>query len=382
LTALAGTGSIALSRFDNQGGTMRNRTDVTLEDIAAEMARLQQENEGLRARLARLEDGSGATRPDGTAPVTRRAMLRRAGAAAAAGAGLAMASTALGARPARAAAGTMMYGTQNHAGDSSTLLDSTFAGYTLQLENNNAAGLGTALLARTDSNYAAVEVKQDGDGDGLKAEAGGGSGSAAVRGIAYGSTDAVHGATDSEGIDGVAVHAVARGFCYGLKAEISKAENGRPAIWGIAGAGEAILGESTSGAGVIGKATTSGSGVVGRAFQAGDGVSGISLDSGRGVFGQSDTGVAVHGDIQNGQSGATAVKGSTLGGGAGIAGSSRKGRGAVFSGKLAQVRLRPSGEATHPIAGAAGDLFLDASSRLWLCTGTGSPATWKRVQLV
>jgi len=76
------------------------------------------------------------------------------------------------------------------------------------------------------------------------------------------------------------------------------------------------------------------------------------------------------------------MTGSTLGRGAGVTGSSRKGRGGVFSGKLAQVQLKPSPQPTHPSTGAVGDLFLDASSRLWLCTVTGNSATWRRVQLV
>jgi hypothetical protein len=41
----------------------------------------------------------------------------------------------------------------------------------------------------------------------------------------------------------------------------------------------------------------------------------------------------------------------------------------MFSGKLAQVRLLPSGAASHPSSGALGDLFLDKVKRLWFCKG-------------
>ena len=46
------------------------------------------------------------------------------------------------------------------------------------------------------------------------------------------------------------------------------------------------------------------------------------------------------------------------------------GRGGVFTGGSSQIRLMPSTSATHPTNGLAGDLFLDAGNRLWLCKGT------------
>jgi len=45
------------------------------------------------------------------------------------------------------------------------------------------------------------------------------------------------------------------------------------------------------------------------------------------------------------------------------------GRGGVFKGRAAQVRLAPSSATTHPSSGQAGDLFVDASKRLWFCKG-------------
>jgi hypothetical protein len=70
--------------------------------------------------------------------------------------------------------------------------------------------------------------------------------------------------------------------------------------------------------------------------------------------------------------GATVV---THGLGAAIRGdASVNGRGGVFSGAQAQVRLVPDAKAkTHPAKGLAGDLFVDASHRLWFCK---NPGTW------
>ena len=42
------------------------------------------------------------------------------------------------------------------------------------------------------------------------------------------------------------------------------------------------------------------------------------------------------------------------------------------------ARHRPG---RQPSSGQAGDLFVDSATRLWFCTVTGTPATWKQVQL-
>jgi hypothetical protein len=60
----------------------------------------------------------------------------------------------------------------------------------------------------------------------------------------------------------------------------------------------------------------------------------------------------------------------------GVFGFAAQGRGGVFRGAKAQVRLVASSAATHPTTGALGDLFLDKNKRLWFCKG-GS--TWKQI---
>ena len=54
--------------------------------------------------------------------------------------------------------------------------------------------------------------------------------------------------------------------------------------------------------------------------------------------------------------------------GVGVAGTPTLGRGGQFASKQAQLRLVPSNAASHPSAGAKGDLFVDASGRLWFYT--------------
>jgi hypothetical protein len=57
-------------------------------------------------------------------------------------------------------------------------------------------------------------------------------------------------------------------------------------------------------------------------------------------------------------------------GSVGVRAGSPTGRGALFSGKLAQLRLSPTRlRATHPSSGATGDFFVDTSGRLWFCKG-------------
>lgn len=153
--------------------------------------------------------------------------------------------------------------------------------------------------------------------------------------------------------------------------------------------------------GVLGKSPT-GNGVVGfSANPAASGVWGDNTGGGFGVAGSTGGGpgkAAVWGD-NHGSTGGVGVRGSSREGTAvygysghlsvplapahiGVYGRSDDGRGGVFSGTVAQLRLVPSTATTHPTAGAVGDLFVDASGRLWFCTATGSPAVWKRVQLV
>ena len=62
--------------------------------------------------------------------------------------------------------------------------------------------------------------------------------------------------------------------------------------------------------------------------------------------------------------------------GRGVLGLSYHGYGGFFQGFTAAVHLVPSGAPTHPATGLRGDLFVDATGRLWFCKGG---ALWKQL---
>ena len=88
------------------------------------------------------------------------------------------------------------------------------------------------------------------------------------------------------------------------------------------------------------------------------------------------TGTAILAGIANAASTAAALQSSTTGSGAGVDATSAKGVGGKFTGKTAQARLVPAAAASHPTSGTAGDLFVDASKRLWFCRGGTS---WRQL---
>jgi hypothetical protein len=76
---------------------------------------------------------------------------------------------------------------------------------------------------------------------------------------------------------------------------------------------------------------------------------------------------------------APAVQAANAGAGAGVQGTSQTGRGGVFSGSAAQVRLTPGSGSTHPKSGSRGDLYADKTGRLWFCKKSGTTATWHQI---
>jgi hypothetical protein len=138
-------------------------------------------------------------------------------------------------------------------------------------------------------------------------------------------------------------------------------------VYGLGGTGTGVYGTTGDGGNsVVGEKTTAGSAVwgniksststdgavVGTTIGHGPGVRGVNNSDGRGTWGKA------------------------LGTGEGVYGESALGRGGLFVGKKAQIRLAPSTATTHPSSGSAGDIFVDASKRVWFCKG-GS--TWVRL---
>jgi hypothetical protein len=151
-----------------------------------------------------------------------------------------------------------------------------------------------------------------------------------------------------------------------------------------------VVGSSQNAVGVIGTSKET-NGVYGQcgplpaAFEVGPaGLFGTS-QGGRGVIGVSDLQPGVYGvrvaSSGKKQTGAVVGDSTTADGvvglstsAVGVRGVGR--RGGVFQGSAAQVNLAPSGAATHPDSGTAGDLFVDNSKRLWFCKGG---ASWLRI---
>jgi hypothetical protein len=75
----------------------------------------------------------------------------------------------------------------------------------------------------------------------------------------------------------------------------------------------------------------------------------------------------------------TAVIGICDTAGVGVAGHSSLGRGGVFSGLKAAVRLLPAEQSSHPARGQRGDLVVDSTGRLWYCKKGGTSPVWKQL---
>jgi hypothetical protein len=139
-----------------------------------------------------------------------------------------------------------------------------------------------------------------------------------------------------------------------------------------------ILGQSnseTSGTNLFNSGGGSGLNVTSTGPVSGEGVYavGFGTDS-AGLHGQSASagGRGVWGDA--GGAGGVGVLGSTAASDAiSVRGAAVGGRGGVFSGGKAQLKLSPSSASTHPKRGQRGDLFVDKSGRLWFCKGK---TTW------
>jgi hypothetical protein len=139
-------------------------------------------------------------------------------------------------------------------------------------------------------------------------------------------------------------------------------------VFARSGTGNAVYARTSShdASGVYGENVQDGYGVAGRTGSGSKPATlGDNTGAGRGVLGVSAAGAGVAG-LSHGID----ARGN------GVEGRSDAGRGGRFSGKKAQIKLDPSTAATHPASGAVGDIFLDASKRLWLCKGGTS---WVRL---
>jgi len=252
---------------------------------------------------------SAYPRPAGRTGPTRRAALAKLGGAAAAGAAAAAVGGALAPQAADADTGTMEYGVGNNAGDSSTGLLSSNPSFVFQ-------GLNTV-----------TSVPSGQHADGLRGFSSAGAGVEGING-------------DSSAPD------------TPLQPGVLGRSTGQPGVMGL----------STNSVGVFGTSlnATAMQAAAGR-FTAMYGLS-IGPSGGSGYAG-------VVGD-SNGNAGVAGFT-SAASRAAGEFTHTAGGRGGLFTGGKAQVRLVPGTAGTHPSGGSAGDLYVDSAHRLWFCKGSG-----------
>jgi hypothetical protein len=202
---------------------------------------------------------------------------------------------------------------------------------------------------------------------------------------------------------------------YGYAAQDANARGlvgGTTAGWGVSGtatSGTGVRGASTSGEGVRGVSSSSNGTAGSSGSPIATGAFGVNTGGGYGTYGRSNApgGFGAYGEAQQGTGvtghtgsstlpgvhgfsigGSTGVVGRSStnpapptpagtgvfgyadldGGSVGVHGASPSGRGGIFSGGQAALRLRPAGS-THPSSGIRGDLVVDTKGRLWFCRG-------------
>jgi hypothetical protein len=380
----------------------------------AETARLACELERLKASGAGACDGGGRLPVydlDHGGDVSRRGMLRL-GAAAVAGAGAVAAGGLVGAQPAQAGTdGDLALGSQSNSASAPTGLEVVFTGgtgatYGIGVTDNGlnaypGSVLQAALFGHAHVNSFVTGVagysNRGGDGVwGVSENPGGqlgkgvyGRGSPGVQGECPGDAGA---AAPGPGVTGngnpgvwgaaIATGTGARGTIdgtinslgknvpasgIGVLAEASGLVGGPPAANSIAlsatnaGKGTGVKATSASGTPIVG--------VITNAANAAPAVNGTTNGSGPAVRGTQSggTGSALYGQISSAKNVSPAVRG---------AGSS-SGRGGMFSGGAAQLRLVPG--ASVPASGQTGDLFVDSAGHLHYCKAGGSTATWVKL---
>jgi hypothetical protein len=285
--------------------------------LEARLTRIEQENARIEKENAELRREIDSLRTTALVKMEEASLPRRDLLKGAAYALGAVSLSLMGTRPAEATTGTMIYGSSNNAGTSATDLFST-ASETLRVTNG----------IQNQTNHF--------QGTALFALTAGGN---ALRVHVSGSNSVGNG-----------LYATAAGTGHCVQA-VKTTEFGNAVL--------AFQNHPTTFYGAIAGVTKG----------AGPGVYGRGEGSGQGVWGQ----------IADAAKSQSAVLGTTEGTGAAIEGNSIRGRGGVFKGLKAQIRLVASTATTKPATGTRGDLFVDKSGRLWYCKTGGSTTGWKQL---
>jgi hypothetical protein len=234
----------------------------------------------------------------------------------------------------------------------------------LRADNGDAVLLGqtnfsttfTGITQENDTGVVALACVTAGSGPGVHGHSEKGYG---VQGTSNASAG-VYGRGISVGVHGEAISPTGTGV-FAENTNVSNVENYGLAARTLGSLGRAVFGWSRS--------TGGGTGVWGQT-DAGTGaaVRGYAWDS-DGATGKFGTGVI-------GTSGSHAFPPPAPLPNTGVYGIGINGRGGVFKGDKAQVRLVASSASTHPSSGILGDLFLDQNKRLWFCKGG---AIWTQI---
>jgi hypothetical protein len=288
-------------------GDMRTPWDG-LRRLARRVDALEAENAELRRRL----EPNDEVAPEAPRRFDPRAMLRLGGAAAAVGAG----SVLLRPDAAGATTAAMTFGAENNAGATATGLTSSNGTDALHVTNSGTGAAINASLTASNNTHAAVH--------------------------------AINASTDP---NSAAV--------YGKMTDPAATGNG-------------VVGLAFTGAGVMGASGSSGPGVLGIAGDAQAVIAWASdNNSAPALEAEHDgDGHGVYSHLESDTNASAALRGKTLGTGAGVDASSALGVGGKFSGKKARLYLVPSSASSHPTTGTPGQLFVDKYKRLWYCKGT------------
>lgn len=323
-------------------------------DLHARMEALENENRRLAQQI------EGLLRKPAEEPasdsVPRRGLLRRVGTVALGATALGTAGPLVSAPSAAAADGDpLLVGrVTNSATDrtefSASLADkAALAVFNLSaggFRNGRAiagAGKDVGLVGYGDTRAGVIGVSPNGSAsvfDIDRAGVGGvGSGVPGVRGVS--DSTGVHGTCKSD--NGVGV--------------LGDGAAGAVGVSGVSGHNHGVRGVATIGRGVVGQSLgPQGTGVVGIAVQ----------QSGNPYYP-----AAVTGDSRD-FAGVQGVSASSDG----VWGHSTSGRGGVFSGGAAALRLRPGSSENPPTRGETGDLYVGSNGRLWYCRQGGTTANW------
>jgi len=336
-------------------------------DLEQQVTELTQKLEALQAAVMRREDVPAPEQPADHAAdhvVSRRGLLTSLPVLAAAGAG-AMALSGLTASPAAAAAGDpLLLGQSNDPSDQTTSLFMTNS-------TDYALDVTTGGIHASTMHIGDGQVNDDGDLTVLRYD----DYTLYVECRNQVSSSADHGGSAIYADGFMAAAIVVDGY-EGLPNGQSQPNNVTP------GLGLDITGHDSS-PGIHVKTDAA------ELLHASQGDTSTSTDAaqivthglGRGLYVQSVNTSNANGTITGVNAGSGAgvwgTNSSSSHAGIGVVGvGGTIGRGGRFRGGAAAVQLQPSTASTHPGSGQAGDLFVDASHRLWFCKGG---TTWHQL---